>query len=360
MTYLLGIDTSCDETSGAIVQDSTVISNVISSQIALHQPYGGVFPTVAKLAHQEKIAPVVTATLKRAQLTPAQLDGVAVTVGPGLAPALEVGLKFAKDFALQNHLPLLAVNHLEGHLLSPFLQPCPRSSAHSHRSPPASHFPSLGLVVSGGHTQFVKINDFGSYQLLGETLDDAAGECLDKIGRLLNLGYPAAPVIEQLAKTGDPTVYRFPLPLTTHHDYNLSFSGLKTYARNLITKLETDSPLTPVTISNLACATQEGVFRHLVYKLDKLLRYYQNSPEQTPFIQILVGGGVAQNARFRTLVRKVAANYHLPIFFPYHQKICGDNAAMIAFAALSHFRQKDFATTPTAINAIERQPNLSI
>lgn len=354
--YILGIDTSCDETSAAITKNGfTVVSNVISSQIELHKPYGGVFPTVAKLAHQENILPVVTAALKRAHLAPADLQAAAVTVGPGLAPALEVGLTFAKNFAIDHHLPLIAVNHLEGHLLSSLAQPNKKTPISQVKTthPPLA-FPALALVISGGHSQFVQVKNIGDYQILGQTLDDAAGECLDKIGRLLNLGYPAAPVVEALAKSGDPTSYPFPLPLTDRHDFDLSFSGLKTYARNLIAKLEAKNALTQSQLCNLAASAQSGVFRHLLYKLDKLLAYYQHSPQQTPFGAILVGGGVAQNINLRHRLRQLAARYQLPIFFPYSARLCGDNAAMIALAAYFHYQNQEFADPA----ATDRQPNL--
>ncbi len=373
-TFILGIDTSCDDTSAAVLQDGyTVLSNVVSSQISLHQPYGGVFPTVAKLAHQQNILPVVTAALAKAHLSPSQLHAVAVTVGPGLAPALEIGLTFAKNFAHDHQLPLIAINHLEGHLLSPLVRPHSRSFSLTHfassqnhhqfqsqsiSSPSLSqlHFPLLGIIVSGGHTEFIQVNSFGNYHLLGHTLDDAAGECLDKIGRLLNLGYPAAPVIEELAKSGDPTKYRFPLPLTDRHDFDCSFSGLKTYARNLITGLEAKNAFDRQDISHLAASAQAGIFLHLLYKLNKLLAYYQKSPSQIPFTGILIGGGVSQNIYFRQSLRRLARPYQLPLYFPYHKKICGDNATMIAAAAYHHYQAKHFADLDT----LERQPNLDL
>ncbi len=354
MTNILGLDTSCDETSAAVLKNQTVKSNVVSSQIELHQPYGGVFPTVAKLAHQQNIQTVVDLALKRAKVKPQNLQAVAVTLGPGLAPALEVGLNYAKEFALKYHLPLIPINHLEGHLLSPLLQPQTRSKKNIHLEP---KFPVLALVISGGHSQFIKVKEIGDYEILGETLDDAAGECLDKIGRLLNLGYPAAPVMEQLAKKGKSQRFPFPLPLTTRHDFMLSFSGLKTYARNLIEKLEKEKALSSQDISDLCAGAQEGVFRHLIYKLDKLLQKSQK--EQKPFQALWVGGGVAHNVRFRTLVRKIATQYQLKAYFPYHQRFCGDNAAMIALAATFKFQKKKFYSTEKIITSLERAPNLS-
>ena len=344
----LAIDTSCDDTCAAIVDDHIILSNVVSSQISLHQPYGGVFPTVAKLAHQQNIQPIVTAALKRAKLVPKQLTGVSVTVGPGLAPALEIGIRFATDFAHQHHLPLYPINHLEGHLLSPLLVRNSRPTP-----PPLTSFPyppALGLIISGGHSQFVRINSFGDYQTLGQTLDDAIGECLDKIGRLLGLGYPAAPVIEQLALEGNPLRFPFPLPLTTRHDYDLSFSGLKTYARNLITALQTNHPLDKQTLCDLAASTQAGVFRHLLYKLDKLL-----TNSTITYHHLLVGGGVAANLYLRLQLRRLAHRHHLTVHFPYSKRLCGDNAAMIGLVATLQY-----SAHLSPVSTLDRQPNLSL
>jgi len=344
--YILGIDTSCDDTSAAITHQHTIISNVVSSQISLHQPYGGVFPTVAKLAHQQNIAPIVTIALKKAKITPSQLSAVAVTYGPGLAPALEIGIQYAQEFSHQHQLPLIGINHLEGHLLSPLLTRQSRSSSHALTAKPT--FPFLGIIISGGHSLFVQVDNYGQYQILGETLDDAAGECLDKIGRLLNLGYPAAPVLEQFAKKGDPHRFRYPLPLTTHRNFNLSFSGLKTHAHHLIQQLQKDNLLDQQTFYDLCASTQTGVFKHLNYKLNKLLTQLPH------FSCILVGGGVAANMTLRKNFRQLAKTHHLSIYFPYSRKLCGDNAAMIAYAGSFHFLYQHFSPN------LDRQPNLKL
>lgn len=354
MAKILAIDTSCDDTSASVVADHYILSNVVSSQISLHQPYGGVFPTVAKLAHQENISPVVTLALQRARLTPDNLDGIGVTQGPGLAPALEVGITFAKQFAAAHHLPLIAVNHLEGHLLSPLLAPNIKTT----HTPLPAHFPlprTLGIIVSGGHTQFVQIHDFGRYTTLGETLDDAAGEALDKIGRMLGLGYPAAPILEELAKTGDPARFPFPLPLTTRHDFMLSFSGLKTHANHTIQALEKDGMMSKADLTNFAAATQYAVFRHLLYKFEKLIdtanifdgEYTQN---------VLLGGGVAANLYLRSWLRRLGLRHHFRLHTPHTKKLCGDNAAMIALVAALKLRSGQ-----TSIAAeFDRQPDLPL
>nr|MBP7768775.1 tRNA (adenosine(37)-N6)-threonylcarbamoyltransferase complex transferase subunit TsaD [Candidatus Woesebacteria bacterium] len=193
---VLAIDTSCDDTSVAVTRGTRVISNIIASQTALHAPYGGVFPTVAKLAHKENIAAALALALKRAHVTMAEIELLAVTIGPGLAPALEVGITAAQSLALEHSLPLVGVNHVEGHVLSVLASPT------DERVFGTIKFPVLALVVSGGHTQYIEIKALGEYHILGSSLDDAAGECLDKIGRMLGLGYPAGPVIEEFARLG--------------------------------------------------------------------------------------------------------------------------------------------------------------
>ncbi|MBQ6449391.1 tRNA (adenosine(37)-N6)-threonylcarbamoyltransferase complex transferase subunit TsaD [bacterium] len=352
MAKILAFDTSCDDTSAAVVDDHFILSNVVSSQISLHQPYGGVFPTVAKLAHRDNIVPVTQLALKRARLEPDQLDAVGVTIGPGLAPALEIGVNYAKQFAATYHLPLVSVNHIEGHLLSPLLAP----NVKSEKIPLPEHFPyphTLGIIVSGGHSQFVKILDYGHYQTLGETLDDAAGEALDKIGRMLGLGYPAAPVIEELAKSGDPTRFPFPLPLTSRHDFDLSFSGLKTHALHLVQTLEKDGLMSQADLANAAASSQFAVFRHLLYKFDKLVQSpstFDNGYTQNVFL----GGGVSANLYLRKLLRTLGQRRHFRLYTPKTKQLCGDNAAMIALVAHLKYQRGQ-----TAIAAeFDRTPDL--
>lgn len=324
---ILAIDTSCDDTSAAVVRGTTVLSNIIASQTQLHKQYGGVFPTVAKQAHRENIKPVVNAALKRAKVSLEQIDKIAVTAGPGLAPALEVGIDFAKNLAIKTGKPLIPVNHIEGHLLSVLAKP------NSKKNSPLSekmNFPILSIIVSGGHTQFIYFEKIGEYKILGQTLDDAAGECLDKIGRMLNLGYPAGPVIEEFAMLGDKYKYKFPLPLTQTKDFNLSFSGLKTFARNLVSDLEQNQSLSKQQIYDLSASAQAGVLRHITYKLEKVLKKYQLG-------EVWLGGGVAANIALRKEIRKTIAagskDSKIKFLAPYTKRLCMDNAAMIGVAA---------------------------
>lgn len=377
---ILAIDTSCDDTAVAITSGWQIKANVVASQVELHRPYGGVFPTVAKLAHRQKIQPCIELALKRAKVGWSDLRAIAVTVGPGLAPALEVGIEAAKDCATAHDLPLIAINHLEAHLWSPLINYGDKVTT-GEELIGLLPYPILGMTFSGGHSHFVKINGPRDYEILGESLDDAAGECLDKIGRLLNLGYPAGPVMEKLAaKGGDPQKYNFPLPLTARHDFNLSFSGLKTYARRLVDQVQKEnlardqknSQLNAQQIADLAASAQKAVFRHILYKLEKLLlaemknstlseseekqkstkKYQnkdflgQNGTKNGPILglvsnqqPIFLGGGVAANMTLRREIRqflrafnqRYGTNYRL--WTPQKKSWCGDNAAMVGAAA---------------------------
>lgn len=364
---IIAIDTSCDDTSVAVVSGWQVLSNVIASQTQLHKPYGGVFPTVAKQAHKENIAPTVATALKRAGVTWQNIDAIAVTRGPGLAPALEVGINYAKELATLHKLPLIPINHLEGHLLSVLAVPKTKQGLQiPSQKTTVQTFPVLSMIISGGHSEFLLVHDFGKYERIGATIDDAAGEALDKIGRMLDLGYPAAPIIEIFAKKGNPKAHIFPLPMTTSGNYNLSFSGIKTFARNLIATLEADGKLnSQQAIFDLAASVQFSVFRHIMHKLAKILR---DHPEIT---EVWLGGGVAANMTLRGAIRTTAKEVKnqaeksqniqnqvqpskptktLKLRTPYTKRLCQDNAAMIGVAG-------QFGK-PAAL--FDRKPNLKL
>lgn len=349
---ILAVDTSCDDTSVAVVQGNRVLANIIASQTQLHKPYGGVFPTVAKLAHKENILPCIALALKRAQVSPQDLSAVAVTVGPGLAPALEVGIAAAEEFAQKNNLPLLPINHIEGHILS--VLAISKNKPEETKTKKQNSFPVLSIVVSGGHTEFVLVHALGKYEILGQTLDDAAGECLDKIGRMLNLGYPAGPVIEEFAKKGNANKYPFPLPLTTIKTFDMSFSGMKTFARNFLEELQQVQPLTKEEIYDFCASAQYGVFRHICYKLSKVL-------EKHAVKQVWLGGGVAANKTLRRMIRETLRAHAkaekiapVRLLTPYTKKLCADNAAMVGVAA-------GYKTTVVRNDKkLERIPRLSL
>jgi len=385
---ILAVDTSCDDTSAAVLRGDTVLSNIIASQTELHRPYGGVFPTVAKQAHKENIEPTVKTALKRAsialgnktKLTINNIDALAVTVGPGLAPALEVGLNFMKDLAIKSQKPLIAINHIEGHSLSALAQrnhslkkndtldtknsrqlekliESNKKKISDNSNNTNINYPVLSIVVSGGHTEFILFNKIGEYQILGSSIDDAAGECLDKIGRMLNLGYPAGPIMEKFARLGNPKAIDFPLPMTTTKSFDMSFSGLKTFSRNYIEDHFGDTSLNQQQTYDFCASAQYGVFRHIMYKLSKVLEKYDVA-------EIWLGGGVAANVNLRKMIRETIKNTGKKvsnsdtknpklspyptsnnqinkIIFrtPYSKRLCMDNAAIIGLVAGYKFKR---------------------
>jgi N6-L-threonylcarbamoyladenine synthase len=338
---ILAIDTSCDDTSAAVTQGVKVLSNIIASQEEMHRKYGGVMPLVAKLAHHELIHPTYQESLKRAGMKESQIDAIAVTQGPGLAIALEVGIAYAQETARQLNKPLIATNHMAGHMFSSLAVSKNRSPAPKLNK---KNFPVLAFLVSGGHTELVLIEDFDNYKIIGQTLDDAAGECLDKFARMLDLGYPGAATMEILARSGDPDKFQFPLPMPSNKHLDMSFSGLKTAGLHQIQQL---GNLSKKDVQNLAASFQKAVIRALIYKLEKALAKY-------PVKTLLLGGGVVNNLKFRQAVRKVAGKHKLSAHFPYSKKLINDNAAMIGVAAYFQYLQNDFVQDETKLDRIPR------
>jgi N6-L-threonylcarbamoyladenine synthase len=369
MSKILAIDTSCDDSSAAVVDGTAVLSNIVASQAQIHKAYGGVFPTLAKQAHKENLPAAVHAALVRARVDWPEIAAIAVTVGPGLAPALEVGIAYAKDLSALHRKPLIGVNHIEAHALSPLAR------VKTNNLDKSIKFPVLAIVISGGHSEFILIEKIGQYRKLGRTIDDAAGECLDKVGRLLNLGYPAGPLLEKFAKQGQCGRFVFPKAMLGQSNFDLSYSGLKTAARTLIQKLEEENKLNKQSIFDFACDLQRAVFDQITYKLERILlspdldqavypsRHFlkhltaANTPV-SPINEIWLGGGVAANIALRQALRATLRKYakqsgkKIPLRVPYHKRLCGDNAAMIGLVA-------SFKSTDGNSN-LERQPNLSI
>ncbi len=341
---ILAIETSCDETAAAIIDDGRFIrSNVIASQIDLHQKYGGVFPEMASRAHIEAIAPTIDTAMKDASADWESLSAVAVTKGPGLPGSLVVGVNAAKGICLARDLPLVGVNHLEGHIYSHWLEMTTddpstgsgRSSSVVHRlSSIGSPFPLLVLIVSGGHTELVLMRDHGQYQLLGHTVDDAVGEAFDKVARLLGLGYPGGPAIQKAAQSGNPARFKFSKPRvslgaktvrTTSDEYMFSFSGAKTNALYLVRDNggSTDGKLTTYTpVADIAASFQDAVTDWLVDKAARAAEAFRCKA-------VLVGGGVSANKMLR---EKMQAKFGVVVSFP-PMALCTDNAAMIGAAA---------------------------
>jgi len=325
MTKILAIETSCDETAAAVIENGHHIhSNVVATQIDLHRRYGGVFPEVASRQHVLSIYPVIQQALSEAEVADVSLlDGIAVTHGPGLSGSLLVGVNAAKGLAFSSGLPLLPINHLEGHIYSNWL------TVTDQPQPEAQCFPVLILIVSGGHTELILMADHCRYQLLGSTLDDAAGEAFDKVSRKLNLGFPGGPAIQKSATQGDPKRFDLPRPLRNHkeHRFNFSFSGLKTAVLNLTRRLESDgiNLEEPQIIADLAASFQQAVVDILIEKcMDAAVTFGAK--------QVCICGGVSANGPLRQAAQQRCSELNLPLHIP-PLFLCTDNAAMIGAAA---------------------------
>jgi tRNA N6-adenosine threonylcarbamoyltransferase len=314
---VLGIETSCDETAAAVIRDGReIVSSVISSQIAVHKPFGGVVPELASREHLDKIVPVVTEAFDRAQVTQKEIDGIAVTVGPGLVGSLLVGVSYAKAMSYALDIPFIGVNHIEGHIYSVAFE-----------NPPIE-YPAEALIVSGGHTNIFFIPEPGKYKVVARTRDDAAGEAFDKVAKLLGLGYPGGPIIERLAREGNPKAVPFAIPRMGDGLPDFSFSGLKT----AVTRYVREAGLAPVEnggepsqgIKDLAASFQHVVVESLVKTMERIAEeYYPRT--------LIVAGGVACNGKLREVCREMAKELELPVYFP-SPHLSTDNAAMIAAA----------------------------
>lgn len=339
---ILAIDTSCDETAAAVTDGTKIVSNIVWSQASLHAKFGGVMPSLARRIHEERIDWVVDKAIKNSGLRIDNLDAIAVTVGPGLSIALGVGVDRAKKLAIKYNKKIIAVNHLEGHILSPL--------ANSKFEISDSKFPMLGLVVSGGNTILVKIDKIGSYETLAQTTDDALGEALDKGARMLGLGYPGGAVLEKLARGGDINSYKLPVPIFGQEERKIfTYSGLKTAMSRLT---ESEKPLTKEKIQNIAACFQNIAFEHLI----RVVRYCIVHNSEFEIQDLLVGGGVAANTGLRKRLRELGKEFGISVHFPYSKKITGDNAAMIGIAAYFKAKRNEYVD-PTLI---DRKPSAKI
>ena len=321
MATILAIETSCDETAVAVVKKRQVLSSIVASQIELHRIYGGVVPELASRQHLETINSCVSEALAEAELSWQEIDGIAATCAPGLVGALLVGVTAAKTLAMLYDKPFLGVHHLEGHIYASYL-------TEEQLKPPF-----LCLLVSGGHTSIIYVKDCGRYEMLGSTRDDAAGEAFDKVARLLKLGYPGGPIIDKLAREGNPQAFKLPegkisLPGGGYHPYDFSFSGLKTAVLRLVQKLEQEN-VSSLPIEDLAASFQATVAKVLTKRTIRCALDYGIKT-------ITVGGGVAANSGLREHLLAAAEKHNLQVYFP-PLKLCTDNAAMIACAAEDHF-----------------------
>ncbi|MDX1379564.1 MAG: tRNA (adenosine(37)-N6)-threonylcarbamoyltransferase complex transferase subunit TsaD [Xanthomonadales bacterium] len=332
---VLGIETSCDETGVAVYdREAGLRAHALFSQVDLHAAYGGVVPEIASRDHVRRLLPLINQCLRDAGLERHELDGVAYTAGPGLIGALLVGASVGRSIALALGVPAVAVHHMEGHLLAPMLEPDP------------PEFPFVALLVSGGHTMLVAVDGIGRYRLLGETLDDAAGEAFDKTAKLLGLPYPGGPALAKLATQGDASRFDFPRPMTDRPGLDFSFSGLKTHTRRLWAEHEDDTAAADEVRADIAAGFQQAVVDTLTIKCRRAMR-------ETRAHTLVVSGGVGANLALREALKAAGAKHGFRVAYP-RLEFCTDNGAMIAFAGA--LRLEAGATEPLAIAARARWP----
>lgn len=322
---ILSIESSCDDTSAAVLRGDRILSNVIASQ-KVHEQYGGVVPELASRAHQQNIVPVVDAAIRGAGVERREIDAVAFTRGPGLLGSLMVGVSFAKGFAQAQGIPLIEVNHLQAHVLSHFIKETDESVV--------PKFPFICLLVSGGHTQILLLRDYFDMEVLGQTIDDAAGEAIDKAAKIMDLGYPGGPIIDRLAKEGNAEAYRFAVPQIQGNDY--SFSGIKTsFLYFLRDRLAEDPDFIVRNKADLCASIQQCIVGFLMRKLERAVK-------ESGVKQVAIAGGVSANSLLRSEVERLGRRRHLQVFVPKFQ-FCTDNAAMVGIAGYFKFLEGDFA-----------------
>ena len=324
---ILGIESSCDDTSAAVIRNTTLLSNVIASQ-AVHVKYGGVIPELASRAHQQNIIPVVDTALKEAGITADKLDAIAFTRGPGLLGSLLVGTSFAKGLSIANNIPMVEVNHLQGHILSHFVDLPDRELPHPS-------YPFLCLLVSGGHTQIVRVDSPTEMEILGTTIDDAAGEAFDKCAKVMGLPYPGGPHIDRLAQTGDAKRFKFSKPNIPGYDY--SFSGLKTSFLYTLRDAKKENPnFVEENINDLAASLQKTIIDILIKKLDLAVKDY-------PVKHVAIGGGVSANSGVRDAISEFCKKRNIKAWIP-ERSFTTDNAAMVAIAGYFKYKDNQFCS----------------
>jgi len=329
---ILGIETSCDETSAALINDNTILANIISTQ-KIHERYGGVVPEFASRAHMTHLVPIVREAFAEAKLTFADIDGLAVTYGPGLAGSLLVGICFCKGLALNLKKPFIGINHIEGHILAVNAQAFP------------VEYPAICLVASGGHTILVYIKEPTKYKIIGRTIDDAAGEAFDKTAKILDLGYPGGPAIEKIAKLGNENAINFPRALMEHDNFDFSFSGLKTSVLYYVESLRKNNK--DIVVTDICSSFQKAVIDVLVEKSLRALKKFNCTT-------LILAGGVASNSSLRERFRELCTKKHVNFFVPAPE-LCTDNAAMIAKAGLIRLKKGEYSDF-----TLDTIPNLSL
>ena len=331
-TYILGIESSCDDTAAAVIKNGTILSNVIATQ-SIHKEYGGVVPELASRAHQQNIVPVVQLALQKANIDKKQLNAIAFTRGPGLMGSLLVGTSFSKSLAMGLEIPLIDVNHMQAHILAHFI----KSERHT-----APTFPFLALTISGGHTQIVKVSNHFEMEVIGQTLDDAVGEAFDKSAKLLGLPYPGGPLIDKYSKQGNPKAFPFPKPKVGPLDF--SFSGLKTSVLYFVERNVKEDPDFINKNLNDICASLQ--YTIVDYLMDKI----KNAVKQTGIKEVAIGGGVSANSGIRKALKNAEKNLAWKVHIP-NLEFCTDNAAMIAIVGELKYKQQLFASNDIVAKA---------
>ena len=330
--YILGIESSCDDTAAAVINNDVILSNVVATQ-KIHEAYGGVVPELASRAHQQNIVPVVHQALQQANIDKKQLSAIAFTRGPGLMGSLLVGTSFSKSFAFGLDIPLLDVNHMQAHILAHFIKA-------KGQEPPS--FPFLALTISGGHTQIVRVSNYFDLQVIGQTIDDAVGEAFDKSAKILGLPYPGGPLIDAHAKKGDPKKFMFPKPKVSPLDF--SFSGLKTAVLYFVQKNVANNPnFIQENLEDICASLQHTIVDYLMDKL-------KNAVKQTGITRVAIGGGVSANSGIRAALQEAEQKYGWHVHIPKFE-FCTDNAAMIAMVGALKYKQKYFADNTVTANA---------
>lgn len=320
ISTVLGLESSCDETSAAVVKDGKkLLSNVVSSQISTHKLYGGVVPEIASRKHVEVFIPVINEALSMAEINLGDIDGIAVTHGPGLIGALLVGLSTAKSLSFSLEKPLIGINHLEAHITAIHLEY-------------NVEFPFIALIVSGGHTNLYNVKSYTEFELIGKTRDDAAGEAFDKAAKTLDLGYPGGIEIDRIAREGDPTKVDFPIPFKSNKSFDFSFSGIKT---SLIYHLRKNPIRNQQDLKDLCASYQESIVESLLFKTEAAAKHFEVKT-------VVISGGVACNSRLRELSKQTLGNNGIKVFIPSIE-LCTDNAAMVAALGFYRFKTGEFS-----------------
>lgn len=325
-TIILGIESSCDDTSVAIVKNGKMLANLIANQ-AVHASYGGVVPELASRAHQANIVPVVDSAIRKAGIKKEEIDAIAFTKGPGLLGSLLVGVSFAKSLSMSLNVPLIEVNHMRGHILAHFIQEVELDKA-------TPEFPFLCLTVSGGHTQIVLVKDYLDMEVIGETIDDAVGEAFDKSAKIMGFPYPGGPLVDKYAREGNPNTFEFSIPSV--QGFNYSFSGLKTQFINFLNKeAQKDKDFVENNIHDICASWQNHLIKYLLGKFSKAI-------DKHPIKGIAIAGGVSANSELRKQIAVLGKKKNLPVFIPDFQ-YCTDNAGMIAITGYHKFLASDFS-----------------